>query len=254
MPESTLNARLDELLQRCVWDHIQLAEDARAMADVIARHSKHLNDRGWGPAFHFLQVILGNELSLAISRLFDRPKNYPTQSIPAVLAFLEEEGPRLQTVRRRVLESHLTSSAGAASPDWSSLTDAVLTQRLVQRLRSDLPDAKKIDSRTVSDAYSKFQFRRDKEVAHSERVYVGDRLIPAWSEAEPVLQFAKKFLAIVGEGYTDRTYLAQDGSFLSDRSDRHVARNFEWALSEIPVLPNRGGAGGSSASVSQSGR
>ena len=212
------------LVHRSISDPVRRAIQADALATEVADHASWINNTGHGPLFSTLQVVLADEFVLSLTRMFDEPhKKYPTQSIPAILQFMDSKARWLPIHKRAPLENLLVA-ADAPLADIQELDDADLTRHVAAHYRARLPNPDKWESDPLSASLRALRFRRNKQIAHAQRVNPRTRVRPEWRDGRSLRQWALEFGDVIGRGYLDRYFLASDGkTYLSDHFAREAA-------------------------------
>jgi len=240
MTAKSTSTRFHTLVHRSISDSLWRAIQADALASEIASRRSWINNMGHGPLFATLQLVLADEMILAVTRMFDKPdKNYPTQSIPAVLRFMDSGANWLPIRNRAPLEGVLLST-GLRRPHLRALDDAALTRRLAAHYLGCLPNPDNWKTHSLSASLRALRFRRNKQVAHTQAVSTRKRLRPAWDDARSLLRWTLEFADVIGSAYLDYYFLASDRrTFLRDRSARQAALDLGHVLDKAGLRRGR---------------
>jgi hypothetical protein len=240
MAHQNLLTRFTHLVHRSVSDGIFRAVEADALATEIANRRSWINRCGHGRLFATLQVVLADEVVLCLTRMFDPPnKKHPTQSIPAVLEFLEKKAAWLPIKDRSPLERALVGR-GFAITDARGLSNADLTRRVVTHFRGLLPNPDTWRTDRLGTAIRALRFRRNKQVAHTQRVSPRERIRADWEDSRRLLAWALGFADVVGSAYLGYFFLASDGkTFLADGIARTAAKDLGVVLDQAGLHTGR---------------
>ena len=232
--------RFANLVHRSISDPVSRAIQADALATEIADRRSWINNTGHGHLFATLQVVLADEFVLSLTRMFDEPhRKHPTQSIPAILQFMDSKARWLPIHKRAPLEDLLVA-AGAPLADIQKLGDADLTRRVAAHYRARLPNPDKWKSDQLSASLRALRFRRNKQIAHAQRVNHKNRVAAEWRDGRSLLQWALELGDVIGAGYLDFYFLASDGkTYLADRLAREAARDLSDVLDKTGLPRGR---------------
>ena len=190
--------RLQNYLREGIATEIFWADQAFALTEEIGTYAEQINAANFGELFGSLQFALSDRHTLSIAKIFDPVKRYPTRSIPATLAFLESNAELWRIPGRRRLLQMLVE-AGSDDSHIVHLNDAELTYALVAHYRNTLPDPKR-DNR-LSFSLDALRQTRDKVIVHNEAIDSSTLQGVTWGEATSLVNYAKEFVATVGDGY-----------------------------------------------------
>jgi hypothetical protein len=137
---------------------------------------------------------------LAIVKIFEPAKDYPTRSIPGTLALLENNAELWNVHQRESLYQELIE-AGLDSTRLERVDNAELTRAVVARFRDTLADPKWVSLDNLSLSLSILRQSRDKMIAHNEAIEPSALQTPTWGEAISLANYAKEFVATLGAGY-----------------------------------------------------
>ena len=189
------NYLLNGLAMEILW-----ADQSYALAEEIGRHAEQINTANFGELFGSLQLVLSERHTLAIVKIFDPVKQYPTRSIPGTLALMESNAEIWRVQERQRLHQALIE-AGLESSHLEDLSNAELTHALVAHFRDTLPNPKRLSPDTLSLSLNILRQSRDKIIAHNEAIESSALKVPTWGEANSLTNYAKAFISTVGEGY-----------------------------------------------------
>jgi hypothetical protein len=99
--------RLRDYLLNGLATEIFWADQAYALAEEIGRHAEQVNAANFGELFGWLQLALSDRHTLAIVKIFDPAKQYPTRSIPGTLNLLDSNAELWRVRERRRLHQVL---------------------------------------------------------------------------------------------------------------------------------------------------
>jgi len=192
--------RLRDYLLNGLATEIFWADQAYALAEEISRHAEQVNAANFGELFGWLQLALSDRHTLAIVKIFDPAKQYPTRSIPGTLNLLDSNA-ELWRVRERRRLHQVLIEAGLDNSRVEDMSTAELTRAVVARFRNTLPDPNRVGSDNLSLSLNILRRSRDKTIAHNEAMESSALQIPTWGEANSLAKYAKEFVATVGTGY-----------------------------------------------------
>lgn len=240
MPRKSIAARFDDLVHRSISDPVESAIQADSLAIEIADRRSWINNTGHGHLFSTLQVILADELVLSVTRLFDPPhKIHPTQSIPAVLQFMDAHARWLPIHKRAPLEDAIVKG-GVLRSNVQQLTGPELTRCVAAHYRARLPNPDRWKSDPIAASLRALRFRRNKQIAHAQAVSPRDRIDAAWRDARVLVQWALEFADVIGAGYLDYYFLAGDKkTYLADDFAREAARDLGKVLNKAGLPRGR---------------
>lgn len=240
MASKNVPTRFANLVHRSISDPISRAIQADALATEIADRRSWINNTGHGPLFATLQVVLADEFVLSLTRMFDEPhRKYPTQSIPAILQFMGSKARWLPIHKRAPLENLLVA-AGAPLADIQQLGNADLTRHVAAHYRARLPNPDKWRSDPLSASLRALRFRRNKQIAHAQRVNPRKRVAAAWRDGRSLSQWALELGDVIGAGYLDYYFLASDRkTYLADQFAREAASDLGIVLDQAGLPRGR---------------
>ncbi len=99
---------LNNYLMNGIVKELFFADQTKALAVTIGKHSTVINSNGFGDLFGSLQNILSDHQTLAVAKIYDPPsKKYPTRSIPAMFSLIERHSNLWNLPQRHILEKLL---------------------------------------------------------------------------------------------------------------------------------------------------
>ena len=183
--------RLKDYLEKGIAFEITFVDRAYALAEEISQHAQQINKENFGELFGFLQQLLSDHQTLAVTKLFDPAGNkYATRSIPGTRVLLEKHAALWGMPGRCGLTEALVQGGKDAS-SLERLNNAELTHAVVNHFRDKLPAA------------GKLRQMRNKVIAHNEATQLQAQHMPTWGEALRLTNYAKDFLTTIWHGYLD---------------------------------------------------
>jgi hypothetical protein len=228
---------LHDLLYAGLGPDIFLAERAREVHKAVGASADAVNERGYGEFFSMVQNAAVGELTLAITKLFERTSTrYSIRSIPAVAALLRENAAEL-TVREPVAAVNDFTRISPAFSILSARSGATFTTDLAALLESTCPDPGRAGSCDLSRALDQLRTSRDKAVAHNE---VFDRAAmqnAKWKDAEALLSYAKHVVAGVAMAYFGSAFADDVGYYIRSADAQVAAVQLRKLLKAADVAP-----------------
>ena len=235
--------RLQDYLLHGIASEIFRAEEAYSLAAEIGNHAEEINSANFGEFFGSLQIILSDRQTLSIVKLFDSGKRHPTRSIPATLSILKSYAELWKLSDRQALCRFLID-AGGESSEVESLDDAGLTRALVAHFENTLPASRLpasryigLDKRTAS--LGALQQARNKVIAHNEDIKADELPTVTWGEARSLLNYAKKFVATVGDQYLGLIFSDSSDNYSPTNDARRTSQQLRRLLKSANILEGR---------------
>ena len=147
-----------------------------------------------------MQLVLSERQTLAIVKIFDPSRNYPTRSIPGTLDLLGSNADLWRVYDQEKLQQVLIE-AGMDRASVERLDNTELTQAVVARFRNTLPDPRRVTLDKLSLSLSILRQSRDKTIAHNEAIDPSELRTSTWGEAIALADYARRFIATIGAGY-----------------------------------------------------
>jgi hypothetical protein len=127
------------------------------------------NAASFGELFGSLQLVLSKRQTLAIVKIFDPVKQYPTRSILGTLNLLDSNA-ELWRVHKRWRLHQVLIETGLDNSRVEDMSNAELTRAVVARFRNTLPDPKRVSPDNPSLSLNILRQSRDKTIAHNEAI------------------------------------------------------------------------------------
>jgi hypothetical protein len=198
---------LKDYLLNGIAAEIFWADEAYALAEEISKHAQSSNATRFRSLFGSLQVIFSDRQTLSVTKLFDKPKNYPTRSIPATLDYLKAHAELWRVPQQHVLHQILID-AGAESASVERLSNAELTYEIVKHYE--------YERSRFEPALNRLRQSRDKIISHNEAIERSALQSPTWGDAISLVKYAKNFVSTIGSSYLSII-------FGSGRGDYHLS-------------------------------
>jgi AbiU2 len=215
---------LDGIAAEIFW-----ADEAYALAEEIGKHVQQINDANFGALFSSLQVIFSDRQTLSITKVFDPATNprYPTRSVPATLAFLEDHAELWKVPQRHRLHQILTE-AGVDSAHVEQLRSAELTRAIVAHYKGALAN--------LSLPLATLRQSRNKVIAHNEAIKRSTLQQPTWGEAISLVNYAKEFVATIGFAYLSTIFGTNSSDYYLTLDARRTARHLRRLLEAANIV------------------
>jgi len=212
--EKTLNSMSNGLLNDILNAEI-LLESVKA----IGKRAEELNRTRFGMLFGGFQRAFQQAFVLSISRIFDRASaKHKTVSIEALIRQLKR-GARGLRIRNRRLVAHILTCMGHGDELAGVKDDVEFTNRVASIIENELKGRQPI--------IRKVKELRNKRIAHNELVDPEALKAPTWEEAESLLEFARNFETIVGQGYLLTCLVDAHYRWISTSSSRPFIQSLE---------------------------
>ncbi|MDX9982182.1 MAG: hypothetical protein RBU25_19335 [Lentisphaeria bacterium] len=211
LPDKTPAARLKEIVESGIAVDILDADRAWFLVEELCDRELPSSAQSFADALKGLAVV---HLTLAVVKLFEKPKGYPLRNIPQALDLLAQGAHELTIGNRPAVEARL----GRRFRIPPGLPDAELNRQIEARFRETLPNCDYIGTnlescRTLED----LKTWRDKRMAHPEAAHADTFRAIELHAVWRLLSYAKGFIGVVGLAYTAVAYDTDDGHyFLSD--------------------------------------
>jgi len=203
--------KLRDIVYKGIAIDVFNAEQAFFLDEFTGKNALEINEASFGAFFGTLQAMLGRELILATTRIFEAANpRYPIRSIPSALKTLNEFADEIAITDRKILIEWLSRKDAILDGKSIQLTDAKLNHLFVQTCNSFLPSLSNAEN-ALSSPLTKLKAVRDKRIAHHESVEK-DISVATYAEIQHLLEAAKEFLAIVGPAYLSIIYQFDDGN------------------------------------------
>src|SRR5271165_7158870 len=190
------------------------AEQAYALLKQIGQNANAINQANFGALFGPLQSVLSNACFLSVAKLFEKPsKNNPTRSIRSVLELLERSSDEL-VIEQRIAVMRRLAHAGMSVESLAGMPDSEITSTIVQFYTASLPSTECEMSKSLHAVVT----GRDKVVAHNEMIDRSALPQTSWADIEQLMSYAKRFIYLVGIGYTSMRLVADGHDLLTQNA------------------------------------
>jgi AbiU2 len=227
--------RLRSYLHNGLAMEILWADRSYTLAEEIGRHAEHINAASFGELFGPLQLVLSERHTLAIVKIFDPVKQYPTRSIPGTLALMESNA-QLWRVYERQRIHEMLAEAGLDSSHVEGMSNAELTHATVAHYRATLPDPKRLNPDNLSFSLNKLRQSRDKAIAHNEAIESSALQVSTWGEANSLVRYAKEFVSTVEKGYLGLSRDEGSGDYIFANDSRRTSIALRRLLKEAGIV------------------
>jgi len=193
---------------------IEWAERAKTIAYEIGKYAAPINAAHFGNLFFDVQLAMSDRQSLSITKMYDPPHGqFPTRSIPALLAFLKKHAVVIQIEQPHVLHNLLLLN-GQSPYRVARLREKQITLDVVKHYQKILPHTAK------DPALEAIRLYRNKLAAHNQR-YDQARQRVKWDEADKLVDAAKSFIQVISYAYV--------GLYLGTSLDMYQASSLKCA-------------------------
>ncbi len=233
MDSETLRQEFVSLVFKGPLTDIIHGEEAWAIADTIGRHAAEINDAGFGSLGASLQVHMADLLVLAVGRVFERPRGYPTRGIPAALDFLDQHAAQLPIQQPQFFAD--LRPLGIRVDPWSGI-DAARARGLLDQMRTLVPDAADVAQSDHAAALSRVKIRRDKRIAHNEAYEISEKDKASWRELVHLLELGRQILSPIAWGFGSAVVDPPGQGDITSGSARGLASSLEALLTRAGVV------------------
>jgi hypothetical protein len=166
--------------------------------------------------YSFLQLAAQTNFVLSVGKLFDKPKNYPTQCILYFLTLVEKradknleivEDSSTKMLLARYNASHFLIKA-VNSEDWSQFPKHFVTYY-----------REKYNSQQVQDDIKQVKLMRDKVVAHNEAT---ESIKLEFELVQRLLKFATEVVSVFGMPYHSTIWETGKISMITENAKRNA--------------------------------
>jgi hypothetical protein len=171
-------ATLEELLNRGPAEDVFLAEEARAIAQLIDKERGSANATSFARVFAGLHGYAIERSILATTRMYEQPGRFALRNLPAVLAHLEAHAAEIPVVEPNLLRNPL-QILGVWSSSFDAMEGPALTRAIVDALRARLPTP------DTDSALNTLKRIRDKFLAHREHIALDPVPATVWISWRP---------------------------------------------------------------------
>ena len=233
----TASDDLKELVEG-VQNDIYRAEQCIAIIDRISDARKPLNDGNFGDLFGSLQGFLVSELTLAMTRTFERPsKKYPNRSLPSTIALIDEQAEELPIAQRELLQRDLGTlgTLGVKKEDMDGLSCPDMNRLAAKTFGGQFPDPD--DHPDLQETLNDLRIMRDKQIAHHERVSAEEMPKIQWGKIPPLLDVPKRVIGIIGHAYLPTVYVDGDRAYIRTSNAERASRALRRLLKQAKIIP-----------------
>jgi hypothetical protein len=218
---------LNDYLMNGIVKELFFADQTKALAVTIGKHSNAINYNGFGDLFGSLQNILSDHQTLAVAKIYDPPsKKYPTRSLPAMLSLIEKHSNLWSLPQRHFLENFLIK--GGNNPVFiKSLNNPKLSLEVVAHFNHIMPHKDKVSYCSLSNALETVRETRDKVHAHNEAIDKAARRLPTWAGVESLVNYAKDFACVIGFGFLSLYLGNQNKDYMLGKDAQQLSRKME---------------------------
>jgi len=225
---------LEDIISNGIVLDIFEAEQALSLESLIGINAAAINEQKFGSLFGGLQVILGKCFILAVTRLYEKPNpKYRIRSILEALKLLEKYAKEFD-IKRKPLVMRKLEELGYDAEQLQNMSDADLTLKIVKHFSGSLPKTI-ISDADMPRALNALKTVRDKAIAHREAIEISGLKIPSYAKIDQLVDLAKKFVIIVGNGYLGMNY-ELDGRYLHTSDAKRASRSLRRLLVKAGVL------------------
>lgn len=225
---------LEDIISNGIVLDIFEAEQALALESLIGINAAAINEQKFGSLFGSLQVILAKCFILAVTRLYEKPNpRYQIRSIPEALKILEKYAKEFGIKRKSIVIGKL-EELGYDAGQLQKMSDIDLTLKIVKHFSENLPQSL-ISEAGMPRALNALKTIRDKAIAHREAIQVSGLKIPSYAKIDQLVDLAKKFIIIVGNGYLGINYEVDSRYFHTSKAKR-ASRSLRRLLVKAGVL------------------
>lgn len=197
-PNEDQQQRLWQLIKKGPLNEVYQGEEAWALVETISTHLKAIKESHYDPLCGRLQLILADHLTLAVTRVFESHDRYDTRGVPDILDLVDEYADGMEIVQPRHLRRGLAK--WDSPPAVEHGCDSTVNRNVVRFLRSQLPEASRIEDSTHSMALWKATMRRNKRIAHNEIYELGPEEKATWYELVRLIRLARDIVAPISTG------------------------------------------------------
>ncbi len=225
---------LEDIISNGIVLDIFEAEQALALESLIGINAAAINEQKFGSLFGSLQVILAKCFILAVTRLYEKPNpRYQIRSVSEALKVLEKYAKEFDIKRKSIVIGKL-EELGYDGGQLQKMSDVDLTLKIVQHFSENLPQSL-ISEAGMPRALNALKTIRDKAIAHREAIEVSGLKIPSYAKIDQLVDLAKKFIIIVGNGYLGINYEV-DSRFFHTSEAKRASRSLRRLLVKAGVL------------------
>jgi hypothetical protein len=218
---------LNDYLMNGIVKELFFADQTKALAVTIGKHSPVINSKGFGDLFGSLQNILSDHQTLAVAKIYDPPgRKYPTRSIPAMLSLIKKHSDLWSLPQRHILEELLINEGN--NPAFiKHLNNQQLSLEVVAHFIYTMPHKDKVGDCNLSDALETVREVRNKVHAHNEAIDKAARKLPTWAGVESLVNYAKDFACVISFGFLNLHLGNHSKDYMPGVGTRQLSRKME---------------------------
>lgn len=227
---------LKDLITNGIVLDIFEAEQALALEEFIGKNAEPINEHRFGSFLGSLQIILAKCFILAVTRLYEQPNpRYRIRSIPEALNLLRKFANELPIKRKSLVLDKLVDF-GYDMEQVQVMPDKEITLRIVKYFSDNLQPKTIISNiNEIHDALDALKKVRDKALAHREAIEVSGLRLPSYAKIDKLVDLAKKFVVVVGNGYLGRNYEV-NGRYLHTSDAKRASRSLKRLLIKAGIV------------------
>jgi len=232
----TVRDDLEAILNEGVSSDIFLADQAFALYACIGEHAAGVNASTYSDVLSTMQRGALSEFVLAVTRLYDVPRQYPLRNIPGALSFIEEHAQELKIEQPIVLRRDM-QRLRVWCPEMDGPDAAEIVRAVCRSLRARVPRV------ATSRALDALRALRDKRIAHHEQL-TSELQRTTWDAAQSLLHPAKDIVGVVGMAFVSTVFTDDEGRYMMDSDAQRSASQLRriFGRLEIPQNPPPVGA------------
>jgi hypothetical protein len=228
MTEEALTV-LDEIAAHVRSDVFRL-EEAIGLLQMIAANAAHINASDFGPFLGTIQVMLQEQITLLLFKIFEKPGRFRLNSIPAMVRWItDNEKSFAQIESKNDTVIGLLEKLGCKNvANGDSITELFL-KHWADQLGS------------IKLAREHIEALRNKDTAHHERIEVNSLAEIPLADVRAMLEQAKLFLSVVEAAYLGKTTVDRGLRYLATSESRTASMCLKELLVRAKVIDARKG-------------
>lgn len=226
-------AKLDDYLMKGIVSEIFWADECRAFAVKIGKHSAELNKTQYAQLFGRLQTIMSEHQTMAVAKIYDRDRR--TRSIPSIISLIEDNVSVWHLKDRRALETFLIRE-GRNETLIKNTSDADLILYTTGHYRRTLPHPANAPHCNLSVALKGVLESRNKVHAHNEAIDAAMRTRPTWGGTENLVDYAKNFVSVIGMAFFARWFGTGSDDYYLSRDAQRISQMFERMMKDANLI------------------
>lgn len=196
-----IKIKIEHYLLRILRNEIIIADESYFILQTINEYWDKISIDGYNLFFKSVYSAYFIRLSLALSKLFDKPsQKYDTISIPFLIDFIERNFAN-SAIQERYNLNRQFCKLGYDFGLISSLSDVELNGKMIDHFKLKLPSVENDEDSNLSHTLKVIKTYRDKYYAHNE--YIEPEKMPktTFKETVNLLLYAKQFVSIFSLAY-----------------------------------------------------